>query len=101
MPLLDNCRILVNPFFDITCINASLWFARASFDQQLMMIHDDIVLSNELAADLFSAKVGHSSHTTASIHDPEEIIIVADEKCITYFDVHYSGCHSAYACEFK
>ena len=50
-PLVEDCRIVVNPFFDITGINASLWFARESFDRPLMVMHGDVVLSDELAAD--------------------------------------------------
>lgn len=101
MPLLDNCRIFINPFFDITCINASLWFARASFDQPLMVIHGDVVLSNELAADLFSAKTESFIAYDSSIHDPEEINIATDGKRVTYFGVNYSGYSGAYACIFK
>ena len=54
-PVLAGCRIVINPFFDITGINASLWFARASFDRALMVIHGDVVLSDDLAARLFAA----------------------------------------------
>ena len=38
-PLLEGCRIILNPFFDITGINASLWFARESFDRALLFMH--------------------------------------------------------------
>ena len=32
---IGGCRVIVNPFFDITGINASLWFARDSFDRPM------------------------------------------------------------------
>lgn len=100
-PLVDGCRIIVNPFFDITGINASLWFARASFDQPLMVIHGDVVLSDELAANLFAMEAESLVTYDSSVLDPKEInIAVADDR-VTRFGVNFTGYSGAYAGVFK
>lgn len=96
-PLADGCRIVVNPFFDITGINASLWFARASFDQPLMVIHGDVVLSDELAADLFATEAESLVAYDSSVLDPKEINIAVANDCVTRFGVNFSGYSGAYA----
>src|SRR5690242_4494833 len=79
MPWVGGCDVVVNPFFDITGVNASLWFARASFDRPLMLIHGDVVLSDALAADLFAAPAPSLVAYDGSVLDPLEInVAVAD-----------------------
>src|SRR6185295_1106867 len=55
LPHVEGCRIVLNPFFDVTSIVGSLWLARASFDQAVMLIHGDLVLSDPLFARLAAA----------------------------------------------
>ena len=96
-PLLDGCRIILNPFFDITGINASLWFARASFDRPLMVMHGDVVLSEELAAALFTATEESLVAYDSTVLDPREINITVQGNRVTRFGVNFSGFSGAYA----
>jgi choline kinase len=96
-PLVEGCQIVVNPFFDITGINASLWFARASFDQPLMVIHGDIVLSDELAADLVATSAESLAAYDSSVLDPREINVAVAGDRITRFGVNFSNYSGAYA----
>jgi choline kinase len=96
-PVLGGCRIVINPFFDITGINASLWFARASFDRALMVIHGDVVLSDDLAARLIAADAPSLIAFDSSVRDPKEInLAIADGK-VTRFGVNFDGFAGAYA----
>lgn len=52
---LEGCRIVLNPFFDVTSIAASLWFARESFGGPLTIVHGDLVFSDELLGRLLAA----------------------------------------------
>jgi choline kinase len=97
MPWVGGCEVVLNPFFDITGINASLWFARAAFDRPLMMIHGDIVLSDALAADLFAAAAPSLVAYDSSILDPAEINVAVLDGCITRFGVNFTGYAGAYA----
>lgn len=96
-PLVEDCRIVVNPFFDITGINASLWFARTSFDRPLLLIHGDVVLSDELAADLIAAEAGSLVAYDSSVLDPGEINVAVAGDRVTRFGVNFSGYSGAYA----
>ena len=96
-PLLDGCHIVVNPFFDITGINASLWFARTSFDQPVMMIHGDVALSEELAADLFAAEADSLVAYDSSVLDPREINVAVAGDRITRFGVNFPDYSGAYS----
>lgn len=96
-PLVNDCRIVVNPFFDITGINASLWFARAAFDQPLMVIHGDVVLSERLAADLFAAEAESLVAYDSSVLDPKEINLAVEDNRVTRFGVNFAGYSGAYA----
>jgi choline kinase len=96
-PLVNGCRIIVNPFFDITGINASLWFARASFDQPLMLIHGDVALSDELAAALFGAQEASLVAYDSNVLDPKEINIAIERGRVTRFGVNFAGFSGAYA----
>lgn len=101
MPWVRGCEIVVNPFFDITGINASLWFARASFDRTLTVIHGDVVLSDALAADLFAAAAPSLVAYDSSVLDPLEINVAVAEGRITRFGVNFAGYAGAYAGIFK
>jgi choline kinase len=96
-PLLGGCRIIVNPFFDITGINASLWFARESFDRSLMVMHGDIVLADELAEALLTAKHESLVAYDSTVQDPREINITVLDSRVTRFGVNFTGFSGAYA----
>ena len=96
-PLVDGCRIIVNPFFDITGINASLWFARESFERPLMVIHGDVVLSDALAADLIAAKADSLVGYDSSVLDPREINVALSAGRVTRLGVNFTGYAGAYA----
>jgi choline kinase len=97
-PLLHGCRIVVNPFFDITGINASLWFARESFDRPLTVVHGDLVLSDALAAALFRPDdPGPLVAYDSRILDPKEINVAVAGERVTRFGVNFDGYSGAYA----
>jgi len=96
-PLVEGCRIIVNPFFDVTGINASLWFARDSFDRPLMVIHGDVVLSDALAADLIAAKADSLVGYDSSVLDPREINVALSGERVTRLGVNFAGYAGAYA----
>jgi choline kinase len=96
-PVLAGCRIVINPFFDITGINASLWFARESFDRALMVIHGDVVLSENLAASLLSAESESLIAFDSSVRDPKEINVIASAERVERFGVNFDGFTGAYA----
>jgi len=92
-----GCEIVVNPFFDITGVNASLWFARAAFDRPVMLIHGDVVLSDDLAADLFTAESASLIAFDSSVQDPKEINLATADGRVTRFGVNFDGFAGAYA----
>jgi phosphoenolpyruvate phosphomutase len=93
---LGDCSICINPFFDITGINASLWLARSAFDRPLMLIHGDVVLSEELAAVFFTAEAESFVAYDSSVLDPKEINVAVAGDRVTRFGVNYSGYSGAY-----
>ena len=56
LPVLGNASVIVNPLFDVTGIDTSLWFARRLFDRAMMVVHADLVLSDRLAKTLLTAE---------------------------------------------
>ena len=100
-PLAEGCSIVLNPFFDITGLNASLWLARAAFDRPLMVLHGDVVLSDALAADLFTLPAESAVAFDSSVLDPKEINVTARDGRVTRFGVNYTGYSGAYAGVFK
>lgn len=96
-PLLEDCTIVLNPFFDITGINASLWFARESFDRPLMVLHGDVVLSDELSQALFTAEDESLVAYDSKVLDPREINIAVRGNRVERFGVNFSGFSGAYA----
>ena len=98
---IGGCRVIVNPFFDITGINASLWFARESFDRPLMMIHGDLVLADDLAANLIGAGSESLIAFDSTIRDPKEINVAVADGRVTRFGVNYSPFSGSYAGALK
>lgn len=94
---LAGCRIVVNPFFDITGINASLWFARDAFERPLMVLHGDLVLADDLAHDLLRAPAESLVAFDSSILDPTEINVAVAGGRVTRFGVNFAPYSGAYA----
>jgi len=97
LPVIDGCRPVVNPFFDITGINASLWFARESFDRPLTVIHGDVVLGDDLAARLLTAESESLIAFDSAVRNPKEINVAVSAGRVTRFGVNFAGFDGAYA----
>jgi len=95
-PWVQGCRVVVNPFFDITGITASLWFARAAFDEALTVIHGDVVLSDDLAADVVAAAATSFVAFDSSVLDPAEINIAVAAGRVVRFGVNFAPYAGAY-----
>ena len=67
MPAVDGCRVILNPRFDTTGINASIWFARGSFDRPLMLIHADLVLDSAVDQEACPLNLAPTASTTAQM----------------------------------
>jgi choline kinase len=96
-PHVAGCEIMLNPFFDVTGINASLWFARAAFSAPLMVLHGDVVLSDDLATALLGAQAESLVAFDSSVQDPREINVAVAGDRITRFGVNFAGYSGAYA----
>ena len=96
-PWVDGCQIVVNPFFDITGITASLWFARAAFDDAVTVIHGDVVLSDDLAAEVVAAAWPSFVAFDSSVDDPAEINIAVAARRVVRFGVNFAPYAGAYA----
>jgi choline kinase len=94
---LPGCEIVLNPFFDLTGINASLWFARSAFTAPLMVIHGDVVLADELAAALLRADAESLVAFDSTVQDPREINVAVVAGRVTRFGVNFAGFSGAYA----
>ena len=92
-----GCRIVANPFFDITGVNASLWFGRAAFAGPAMIIHGDVVLSESLAVDLFTAEPESLIAFDSSVLNPKEINLGTADGKVTRFGVNFDRFAGAYA----
>lgn len=91
-----GCSIIVNPFFDSTGINASLWFARECFADAVTIIHGDIVFSDTLIRDLLACE--HASYMCydSSILDPKELNVRVVDGRVARFGVKFAGYSGAY-----
>jgi choline kinase len=96
-PVVDGCRIIINPFFDMTGINASLWFARESFDRPLMLIHADLVLADDLASVLLTADAETLMAFDSTLRDPAEVNVAVAAGRVTRFDENFAGYSGLYA----
>jgi len=97
----DGCRITVNPFFDVTGINASLWFARAAFDRPVMLIHADLVLADELMTKLLAAEAETLMAFDSTRREPTEINVAVADGRVVRFDENFTGYSGLYACVLK
>lgn len=96
-PHVEGCEIVLNPFFDLTGINASLWFARSAFTAPLMVLHGDVVLSDELAAALLGAEAESLVAFDSAVRDAREINVTVVDGRVTRFGVNFAGFSGAYA----
>lgn len=91
-----GCSIIVNPFFDATGINASLWFARACFAGDVVIMHGDIIVSDSLIRDLLTFNGGSCMGYDSTILDPKELNVKVAADRIERFGVNFSGYSGAY-----
>lgn len=96
-PVVGSAKIILNPFFEVTGIDASLWFARESFDRSVMMIHADLVLSDRLAAALFAAEPPTLMAFDSSTRDPREINVAVSAGRVMRFDENLADFSGIYA----
>jgi len=85
LPHVGGCRILLNPFFDVTGIAASMWFARDSFDQPLFLFHGDLVFSDALFARLLASPAETLIGYDSKIRKPHEINVTVDRDTLRGF----------------
>ena len=93
----EGCGIVVNPFFDVTSIAASLWFARERFDVPLVVVHGDLVLSDELVSRLTAAQADTFIGYDSAIRRPHEINVhVVDGRLVDFGEgiATYSGLYA-------
>src|SRR6185437_11162629 len=79
VPLIAGCRIIVNPFFDRTGINGSIWLARESFEQPVTLIHADLLLGDDLARELFTAAPETLMAYDSSLRNDAEVNVAVDD----------------------
>jgi choline kinase len=96
-----GCTAHWNPFFDLTGVNASLWFARAAFDEALTVLAGDLVLEDRLLADWIRAPAPCLMAFDSSIRDPRELNVVAADGLIRRFGVNFANYSGAYAGMFR
>ena len=96
-PAVHGCRIILNPFFDTTGINASMWFARDAFDRPLMLIHADLVLADDLADALLTAEAETLMAFDSTLRDPTEVNVAVAAGRVTRFDENFTGYSGLYA----
>jgi len=96
-PVVGGATLILNPFFDVTGIDSSLWFARASFDRPLMVIHADLILSDVLAAALFAAEPATLMAFDSSMRDPREINVAVSAGRVTRFNENLTDFSGIYA----
>jgi choline kinase len=97
IPVAAGCRIVVNPDYDVTGIDVSLWHARAAFDQPVMVIHGDLVLADALVAALLSEPAPTFMGYDSTLRDPAEINVAVDGGRVTRFDENFAGYSGLYA----
>lgn len=96
-PVVPGCRIVVNPLYDVTGIDASLWFARAAFDQPVMLIHADLVLDDALVTALLAAPAPTLMGFDSTLRDPKEVNVAVSGGRVTHFDENFAGYCGVYA----
>lgn len=96
-PVVGSAKIILNPFFDVTGIDASLWFAREAFDRPVMVVHADLVLSDGLAAALFAAEPATLMAFDSSMRDSREINVAVSAGRVVRFDENLADFSGIYA----
>lgn len=97
VPLIAGCRIIVNPFFDRTGINGSIWLARESFEQPVTLIHADLLLGDDLARELFTAAPETLMAYDSSLRNDAEVNVAVDDGKVIRFDENFPGYTGLYA----
>jgi L-glutamine-phosphate cytidylyltransferase len=92
-----GCSLFINPFFDITGINASIWFGRACFDADILMINGDIVFSDRLVKDMIERRGPSYICYDSFILDSKEINIRVCDNRVVKFGVNFKDYSGAYA----
>jgi len=92
-----RCHIIVNPFFDITGINASIWFARSYFDEDILMINGDIVFSDLMMELMIKSTSPSFICYDSSIMDDKEINVRVSDNRVVKFGVNFKEYSGAYA----
>jgi choline kinase len=92
-----GCSVIINPFYDITGINASIWFARSCFEDDLLMVNGDLIFPDD-AIKAFIARFPSSFICYDSrILDPKEINVLASQDVVLRFGVNFKDYSGAYA----
>jgi L-glutamine-phosphate cytidylyltransferase len=94
---IPGCSLFVNPFFDITGINASIWFGKGCFDADILMINGDIVFSDELIRNIIGCNGDSHICYDSSILDPKEINLRVADNRVVRFGVNFKDYSGAYA----
>jgi len=97
IPKLGDCKVILNPFFDITSINASLWFAKECFNDEILVINGDIVFSDELIKDLINNDKDSYIAFDSKIMNDKEINVRAEGEKAVRLSVKYKPYSGAYA----
>jgi len=97
IPKIGNCNVINNPFFDITSLNASLWFAKECFNDEIMVINGDIVFSEELIKDLIKNKNSSFITLDSRIKNDKEINVRVEGDKAVRLSVKYKNYTGVYA----
>ncbi len=97
IPKLGDCNVILNPFFDTTSINASIWFAKDCFKDEILVINGDIVFSDELIKDLINNDKDSFIAYDSRIQNDKEINVRAEGDKAVRLSVKYKGYSGAYA----
>lgn len=92
----SGCRVIINPFFDITGINATIWFARECFDDDILMVHGDLVFPDELFQAMMLSQSKSFIAYDSRILDPKEINVRVDAGRVVRFGVNFADFSGAY-----
>lgn len=101
IPVLGDATVILNPLFDVTGMDTSLWFARRTFDRPLMVVHADLVLSDPLASVLLKSELPTLMAYDGSIRNTGDINIAVEAGCVARFDETLDDFNGVYAGVFK
>ena len=97
MPVLGNANVILNPLFEVTGMDTSLWFARQTFDRPLMVVHADLVLSDRLARALLTAESPTLMAYDGSIRNSGDINLAVAARRVARFDENLHEFNGVYA----